>query len=88
MLFILLVSLQIRLVVREALLCICFESIVDPLTERFKGLAAGLNEIDVEFELTLVIEPEIIDILPIEELQMGWGNSGVVSAPDWVEWSK
>jgi hypothetical protein len=38
--------------------------------------------------LTLVIEPEIIDILPIEELQMGWGNSGVVSAPDWVEWSK
>jgi len=63
------VSLQIRL--DADLLCICFESLVDPFTERFKGLADGLNEMLVELELPLVIEPEIIDIVPIEELQIG-----------------
>lgn len=71
MLLMLLVSLQIRLVVKEGLLCICLESFVDPLTERFKGLCAGLNDTDVEFEFPLVIEPEIIEIVPNEELQMG-----------------
>ena len=70
----------------EGLLSICFESLVDPLTDKLRGLADGLTDIDVELELTRVRGLEIIwaiDVLPIE-----WGIKDDASDADWEDCNK
>lgn len=55
----------------EALIGNCFASEVEPLTDKFKGLAEGLTDREAELELTRFKGLVSIDIGGIGELPIG-----------------